>query len=134
MQEEEPKKRCGQGIGARLREVRESRSLTRKDLSEATGLAVQAIANIETGRRQPSFRTLLSLAQGLSMSLDSLVGWQVAEHAPGVPEDATVAATAERIRGFPPELQQEVKDFVDFLWEKRTRRKASGQRSNRHRT
>ena len=131
MQERKTKKGRGQEFGTRLREVRESRSLTRKNLAEATGLAVQAIANIEAGRRQPSFRTLLALARGLSMSLDSLVGWQVAEQAPGVLEDATVAATAERIRGLPPELQQEVKDFVDFLWEKKAPRCTRGRRSKR---
>ena len=91
-------------------------------MSAATGLTVQAIANIEVGRRKPAFETLVALAKGLDVSLDALAGLSSIKYADNVRDDAGVMSIAEKLARFPAEQRNEVKDFVDFLWEKRVKK------------
>lgn len=122
MQEKKVKKIkdfSGRKIGQRLREIRESRGLTQQALAKRSGITSQAITQIETGRRRPSFGTLVALAQGLGLSLDSLAGVPTSKYPHDILKDADVMAMAEKVSRMPKGLQNEVKDFVDFVWEKR---------------
>ncbi|MFC1460983.1 helix-turn-helix domain-containing protein [Verrucomicrobiota bacterium] len=112
----------GRKIGQRLREIRESRGLTQQALAERSGITSQAITQVETGRRKPSFGTLVAIAQGLGMSLDSLVGVPTSKYPHDILKDAGVMAMAEKVSRMPKDLQKEVSDFVDFVWEKRVGR------------
>lgn len=56
------------GIGARLRQAREMRSMDKNALGRAAGTTGQTIANIETGRNIPSVATAEALAKALDIS------------------------------------------------------------------
>ena len=111
-------------IGKRVREIRESRGLTRKTLAQRAGITAQAITQVETGKRKPAFDTLVALAEGLAISLDALVGRTGSGHQHDLLNNADALGIAEKTARMTPELQAEVKDFVDFLWEKKVRKKA----------
>lgn len=122
-------KKVAESFGLRLKEIRESRALSQAALARRAGLTSPAVAQIEGGRRKPSFDTLVALAQGLEISLDSLVGLSVPAESNAVLGDVAVMGLAEKVTRMPPELQAEVKDFVDFLWEKKVR--ARGRKKKR---
>jgi transcriptional regulator with XRE-family HTH domain len=62
----------------RLKELRCSKDLTQSDVATRADLQVAVVSFFETGRRKPSFDTLLKLADALSVSTDYLLGRQVA--------------------------------------------------------
>lgn len=112
------RKRLGLDIGQSLRAAREKRNLSRGKLAKLTGLTGQAIAQVETGAREPSFKTLVVLARALRLSLDALVGLHFTESQHQVLKNAGLFGLVEKILGMPPEAREEVKNFVDFLLEK----------------
>jgi transcriptional regulator with XRE-family HTH domain len=54
-------------IGKRIREVREGKGLTLRELSNRTGLTLNGISRVELGRTTPTADTLWALAQGLGV-------------------------------------------------------------------
>jgi predicted nucleotidyltransferase/DNA-binding XRE family transcriptional regulator len=54
----------GQDAGTMLRRARKQRGLTQRALAERTGVAQTTIARIESGRHQPTLRTLTTLLAG----------------------------------------------------------------------
>jgi DNA-binding XRE family transcriptional regulator len=60
-------------VGARIRAVRESVSLSQLELSRRSGIAQESLSRIETGRRDPRLGTLQRLARGMGLSLDQLM-------------------------------------------------------------
>jgi transcriptional regulator with XRE-family HTH domain len=55
-------------FGARLRALREARSLTQEELAERSGLSVKAIGALERGERlRPQPHTVRSLADALAL-------------------------------------------------------------------
>ena len=57
-----------------LRQIRESRGLTLKQLGEMIGQTESSIGLYENGRRSPNFETLLKLSEVLNCSVDSILG------------------------------------------------------------
>ncbi len=66
----------------RLRELREQRNLTLRDLEESSGVSKDAISEIERGLRRPRRSTVEKLAQGLGVELEALL--TSAPHTAGV--------------------------------------------------
>lgn len=64
----------------RLREIRQARGLTMKELGEAIGVTESAIGLYENGRRKPDYNKLSQIAQVLNCSIDDLVVGET-EHA-----------------------------------------------------
>jgi transcriptional regulator with XRE-family HTH domain len=60
------------GIGARLREEREQRRISQRELARRIGLSASLISQIETGQSKPSVGTLYAIVTELGMSLDRL--------------------------------------------------------------
>jgi transcriptional regulator with XRE-family HTH domain len=58
----------------RLRELREQRNLTLRELEELSGVSKDAISEIERGLRHPRTSTLNKLAAGLGVSVQVLQG------------------------------------------------------------
>ncbi len=56
-----------------LRQIREDRFLSQKDVAELTGLARSTIAEIETGKRPARFSTIKKLATALGVTPNDLV-------------------------------------------------------------
>lgn len=65
-------------IGARLRALRLRRGLTQKELGERCGMADSAIRRYESGRGNPTEKTLCRLAAALEVSPAVLQGWEEA--------------------------------------------------------
>lgn len=59
---------------ARLKELRENKGITQKQLSEETGMSFQSISFYEHGEREPGVKVLISLADYFNVSIDYLVG------------------------------------------------------------
>jgi transcriptional regulator with XRE-family HTH domain len=55
----------------RLRELRTKAKLSQPELAEECGLAVGTIRQFEQGRREPTYETLVKLAEGLGVSLSA---------------------------------------------------------------
>ena len=62
------------GMGARLRRVREQRGLTLTEAATLAGISKSTLSRLETGQRRPSLELLLPLAQTYRVPLDDLVG------------------------------------------------------------
>lgn len=56
----------------RVRELREQRGLTQKQLGEQVGVSRQAINAIETGKFDPSIRLAYDLAQYFGLAIEAL--------------------------------------------------------------
>ncbi|MDQ2986906.1 MAG: helix-turn-helix domain-containing protein [Armatimonadota bacterium] len=62
-----------QRFGDAVRALRREAGLTQEQLADKTGLHVTYIAGIETGRRNPSLRSILALADGLGVAASELL-------------------------------------------------------------
>ena len=61
-------------FGQRVRSMRKQRGLTQRDLEKLSGLSNAAISLVEQGKRDPSLKTSMKLADALHTSLDWLAG------------------------------------------------------------
>ncbi|MEU8243887.1 XRE family transcriptional regulator [Actinoplanes missouriensis] len=62
------------GIGPRLRRIRQDRGMLLTDLAEATGLSVSVLSRLESGKRRPTLDLLIPLARVYRLALDHLIG------------------------------------------------------------
>jgi len=60
-------------MGDALREARQARGLSLRDLADRLGVSASLISQIETGRANPSVSTLYAIAGELDVSLDELL-------------------------------------------------------------
>ena len=63
-----------QTLGQKLKELRNSRNLTAREVAEAVGLTRNAIINYESGTREPSLQILKKLCDFFDVSADYLIG------------------------------------------------------------
>jgi len=56
-----------------LREERERRGISKYTLSAKCGLAQQTISYMERGLRQPSFETIMRVADGIGVDLEDVI-------------------------------------------------------------
>ena len=63
-----------EGFGKRLREARERRGLSLKELAERAGAHVSNLSCYETGKRIPSLELFITIAGVLGVSADYLLG------------------------------------------------------------
>lgn len=61
-------------IAIRLRELRNAKNITQKELSEKTGISLQSIVNYEIGRREPNSRAMAALERYFGVTGDYLRG------------------------------------------------------------
>lgn len=61
-------------VDLRLKELRESRSLSQRELGDELGLSKSSIGNYEKGYRQPDMETLILLADYFDVTVDYLIG------------------------------------------------------------
>ena len=60
----------GEAFAGRLKELREGKGLTQPQLAERAGMTKAGIADLEQGRRKPSWETVLALAKALGVSCE----------------------------------------------------------------
>lgn len=62
-------------LAKRLRELREEKGLTQRDIAQALGLSSQStITNYEQNNRDPDYETLIKIAKYHKVSIDYLLG------------------------------------------------------------
>src|SRR4051794_41083323 len=62
------------GVGPRLRALRQERGATLAELSASTGISVSTLSRLESGQRRMTLELLLPLARAHGVGLDDLVG------------------------------------------------------------
>jgi transcriptional regulator with XRE-family HTH domain len=62
------------GVGPRLRALRQQQGATLSELSAGTGISVSTLSRLESGQRRPTLELLLPLARVHQVPLDELVG------------------------------------------------------------
>jgi len=67
-------KRFFQDVGLRVAQFRKAQNLTQVQLAEMLGISQQMVASYEVGRRRIPLSLLPRLAQGLTVSVDALLG------------------------------------------------------------
>ena len=60
-----------QALGLAIRELRGEAGMTQAQLAEASDVSEGAIKQLESGRREPSFETVVRLAHGMGVSLSA---------------------------------------------------------------
>ena len=60
-------------MGQRVRQVRESRSMTQDDLARSAGIGRVTLVRIENGQRSPRYETLVRLTQALGIAAAELL-------------------------------------------------------------
>ena len=63
----------------RLKELREGRFLSQRDLAEKAGVNAVTIARLEGGKQEPTFRTIRKLAAALGVEPGELVAREPAK-------------------------------------------------------
>ena len=58
----------------RLKEIRESKGLTQKEVAEIIGYSEISYARYENGKRVPDISTLCKLAEYFNVTVDYLIG------------------------------------------------------------
>jgi len=59
-------------LALKIKKLRRSRKLSQESLADRAAMQRSYLADLETGRRNPSVRTLLKLANALGVSIRSL--------------------------------------------------------------
>jgi transcriptional regulator with XRE-family HTH domain len=59
-----------QRFARRLRELRTAKGWTQGELAEKAGMSKAGVADLEQGRREPSWATVLALAEALGVACD----------------------------------------------------------------
>jgi transcriptional regulator with XRE-family HTH domain len=83
-----PRVRSALRLGRSLRDLRDERGWSRKDLAARTGLSYPYISQLENGDREPSFDTLTRLAEAFGLAVEELIAPATA-HRPPTPRPAT---------------------------------------------
>lgn len=96
-------------LGDRIAQLRTLHGLSQSEVARRMGTSQSAVSQIEAGERNPSFETLRSLADALSVSVSRLVGAEGA--------DLTVEEQQHfrELRSLTPESQAELRNFAAFL-------------------
>lgn len=64
------------GIGQRIRELREKQGYKQGELSDMTGIVRSSISSYEIGREAPTYANLIKIAHVLNASTDYLLGYE----------------------------------------------------------
>ena len=62
-------------IKVKLRELREQKGVTQKEVATAIGCTSTVYSRYERGEREPDISTLCSLADYFKVSIDSIIGY-----------------------------------------------------------
>jgi transcriptional regulator with XRE-family HTH domain len=87
-------------FGGRLRELREQKGLSQRQLADQAGMNKDALARLERGERSPSWETVLTLAEALGVECTAFVH-PPAERPPAGPGRPPKAPPADPAAGPP---------------------------------
>ena len=99
-------------IGARIKEARETKSLTQEQLAEIVGLSATHISVIERGVKAPRLETFIELANALNVTSDSLL-IDVLDTSLQI----TATEISEQIKSLSPQNQRKILQIIRILME-----------------
>ena len=113
----------------RLKELREEKGITQKELGEILRISPSAIGMYETSRREPDYGTLKRIAHFFDVSIDYLLGNEeitpkkgyyldneTAEIANALKEgDGMLRVMFDTVRKLPPEKMREAANYIEYL-------------------
>ena len=102
-------------LGQRLKELREARQMSQKQLADLVNLSQQTIGHYEVDRAEPSITTLEQLARIFNTTTDYLLGLSASRYPR---ELTTIDRVAEDLAALPEPAQKEVKDFTEYIKQK----------------
>lgn len=82
-------------IGTNIRTARKAKGITMKELGTLIGASESAVSLYENGKREPSYETLLMIAEELGTSVSALMGEET-KKAPS--EDGEIDELLEELR------------------------------------
>lgn len=109
-------------LPSRLREIRQVRGMSQRELAEAAGFKQSAVAQFENGSRMPSLPNLRRLAETLNASADYLIGLDDAVDDMGGPAAAAVVRLMRH-------LDERDRELLKVLAEGMRKRSVNPQRS-----
>jgi transcriptional regulator with XRE-family HTH domain len=68
-----PSNRILQALASRIKELRLHKNVSQEELAHRSGLSRTGMGFLETGKRWPRLDTLMSVAEGLNISVDELL-------------------------------------------------------------
>lgn len=101
-------------IGQRIKTMRLSRGMTQADLAKAIGQSQASITMYETGKREPDFETLESLADVFNVPLISFVdgdGTVSVSHSDGKPQNDDLRLLVQDLSKLTPEQQKQARSL-----------------------
>lgn len=99
-------------LGQRIREARKGCDLTQQELADQTGLSIKTIQDIEAGKKNTTYETLLSLTARLGITLNTL------SPSDSSFDDMKLQHLFGKIQSCSPENQEILYETLDFLAEK----------------
>lgn len=97
--------------GKRLKQLREEKNLSQKELTERLLLNRSTYARYETSSTQPDYSTLFKLADFYDVSIDYLLGRSNIRNT----EDLAAHRSDNVLEDLPDEAMREVENFKDFI-------------------
>lgn len=105
---------AARAFGERLRKIRERQDMKQSDLARRSGLTPAAISQLESGQREPTFSTIIRLANALGTTPNDLL-----DIGADVPADPAIQALFRDVKELEREDFDAVKAFAQFLAQKK---------------
>ncbi len=93
-------------FGEQLNALRKEKGLTREALAKGLGISYWRLGKYETGERKPDYKTLMTIADYFEVSVDYLLGRQLAQ------EDSYESIDLSQ---FSEDEKKEIRAFVAFV-------------------
>ena len=97
-------------IGKNIQAARIQQNLSREALAERSGLSANFIGNIERGEKAVSLESFISIANGLGVSADVLLGRVLTNG-----YQVKTSMLCERINTLSPKKREMVQDLLEIL-------------------
>jgi transcriptional regulator with XRE-family HTH domain len=87
------------GFGRRLREAREQKGLTQKQLADTAGTHVNTVARLEREEQEPAWPLVLKLAKALGVDCTAFAGAESNSPVPEPPTEKSAKDTLKKPKG-----------------------------------